>query len=337
MKRSELQQLCFDVYYGNTGKYSEQQGSDVIREMFLERLGVDEVPQTKAKFKRFMKKHKNDFYELLEETLTEIVNRISLDSYSEFIDYGYCDLGDKPIFRVKNNKLYDTAVIATGVRTRERQKMHDRRVETSAFRVSIKIYEEGFDFLTGKINWTELCDKCAESFVHKRATIATACMFNAYDEVANPLTHVSTNTAGLETKLKEIIQIVEARSGVTCQIVGTKGALARVPGSGGVYSVDDSKDKREFGYVKMFEGTRCVELPQYFDEETAEFEIPNNTLLIVPAQEKLCTIRDEGDVEVYDSNDTEERKDYQVEFEMARMTHIGVPVFNKFGFIKITD
>lgn len=53
--------------------------------------------------------------------------------------------------------------------------------------------------------------------------------------------------------------------------------------------------------------------------------------------EKLCTIRDEGDVEVYDSNDTEERKDYQVEFEMARMTHIGVPVFNKFGFIKITD
>ena len=283
MARTELQQLCFDVYYGNTGKYSEQQGSDVIREMFLERLGVDEVPQTKAKFKRFMKKHKDEFYELLEETLTEIVNRISLDSYSEFIDYGYCDLGDKPIFRVKNNKLYDTAVIATGVRTRERQKMHDRRVETSAFRVSIKIYEEGFDFLTGKINWSELCDKCAESFVHKRATIATACMFNAYDEVANPLTHVSTNTAGLETKLKDIIQIVEAKSGVTCQIVGTKGALARVPASGGVYSVDDSKDKREFGYVKIFEGTRCVELPQYFDEETADFEIPNNTLLIVPA------------------------------------------------------
>ena len=48
MARTELQQLCFDVYYGNTGKYSEQQGSDVIREMFLERLGVDEVPQTKA-------------------------------------------------------------------------------------------------------------------------------------------------------------------------------------------------------------------------------------------------------------------------------------------------
>lgn len=283
--QENLKQFCYNVYFGKTGKYSQEQGSDAVRKMFLERLGVDEVPQTKAGFKRFMKKHKGEFYELLEETLTDIVNRISLDRFSDYIDYGYCDLGDKPIFRIKNNKLYDSSVIATGVRKRERQKMHDRRVETSAFRVSIKIYEEGFDFLTGKINWTELCDKCAESFVHKMATIATGCMFTAYDETSNPHTHATTNTAGLEAKLKEIIQIVEAVSGVTCQIVGTKGALARVPSSGGVYSVDDAKDKREFGYVKMFEGTRCVELPQYYDEELEgdPWAIPNNMLLILPA------------------------------------------------------
>lgn len=338
MARTELQQLCLDVYFNRTGKFSKEEGSDAIRNMFLERLGVEEVPTNKSKFKRFMRKHKNDFYELLEETVTEVVNRISLDKFSDYVDYGTCDLGDKPVYRVKNKNLYDSAVIATGVRKRERQKMHDRKVETSAFRIAIKIYEEGFDFLTGKINWTELCDKAAESFVHKTATIATGCMFNAYDEVGNPHTHLTTNAAGLETKLKDVIQIVEAASGVKCQIVATKGGLARVPGSGGVYSIDDAKDKREFGYVKMFEGTRCVELPQYYDEEIAgddKFVVPNDMLLILPEGEALVAIRHEGDVEVHDMKDTEERKDYQVEFEMERIAHIGVPVFNKYGFIKI--
>lgn len=338
MARTELQQTCFDVYFGNTGKFSKKEGSDTVRQMFLERLGVEEVPTTKAKYKKFMKKHKNEFYELIEETVTEIVNRISLDSFSDYIDYDTCDLGDKPIYRVRNKKLYDSAVIATGVRKRERQKMHDRRVETSAFKVAIKIYEEGFDFLTGKINWTELCDKAAESFVHKTATIATGCMFNAYDEVSNPYTHCTTNAAGLETKLKDVLEIIEAESGVKCQIVGTKGALSRVPGSGGVYSIDDAKDKREFGYVKMFEGTRCIELPQYYDEEIEgddKFVVPNNMLLILPANEALVAIRHEGEIEAHDMKDTEERRDYQVEFEMERMAHIGVPVFNKYGFIKI--
>lgn len=335
--RTELQQMAFDAYYGtNLGKYSKENAEDTLRKMFLERIG-EPIPESKSKMRRFMKKHKEVVFELLEETLTEVVNRISLDAFSDYVDFKTYDYGDKPVFRVKNGKRFKVSALATGIKTVERQRMHDRKVETEAFRLSVKIYEEAFDFLTGRINWTELCNKVAESLVQKIATLVTNCMFQAYDATANPKTHKTTNISGMETVLREVIQTVEAKTGAKAIIVGTKGALAAVPGSGGVYSVDDSKDKREFGYVKMFEGTPCQELPQYYDEELDELEVPTNQLLVLIEGEKVACLAYEGDLEVEESSDTTERNDYQIECEAARMAHIGVPVLYNFGMIKITD
>lgn len=276
---NELQQLCLDAYFGKVSKYSAGEAEDVIRKAFLDELPA--LPKRKAEFGRYLKNNAKHLFALLEETITPIANRLSIEAFSDLVKVDAVDLGDKPVYRVKNKKLFPVSQIATGVGATHRRRMHDGKLETDSFRLSAFIYEEAFEFLTGKISWTDLCNRVAESFAHKTATLVTSTIFAAYDESSNPF-HVETNASGLETALEDLLQKVEGATGVKCQILGTKGALAKVPNSGGAYLQEDAKDRREFGYVKIFDSNECRELPQYYDEENKKFEIPTDILLIVP-------------------------------------------------------
>lgn len=331
---NELQQLCLDTYFGKVSKYSEGEAEDVIRKAFLDELPA--LPKRKAEFGRYLKNNAKQLFALLEETITPIANRLSLDAFSDLVKVDTVDLGDKPEYRVRNKKLFPVSQIATGVGATHRRRMHDGKLETDSFRLSAFIYEEAFDFLTGKISWTELCNRVGESFAHKTATLVTSTIFAAYDQSNNPF-HVQTNAAGLETALEDLLQRVEGATGVKCQILGTKGALAKVPNSGGAYLQEDARDRREFGYVKIFDSNECRELPQYYDEESKKFEIPTDTLLVVPVNgEPLAYCCFEGDIEIVDNDDIYNRKDRQIEFEMERMLHVGVVISSKFGMVKIT-
>lgn len=331
---NELQQLCLDTYFGKVSKYSAGEAEDVIRKAFLDELPA--LPKRKAEFGRYLKNNAKHLFALLEETITPIANRLSIEAFSDLVKVDTVDLGDAPVYRVKNKKLFPVSQIATGVGATHRRRMHDGKLETDSFRLSAFIYEEAFEFLTGKISWTDLCNRVAESFAHKTATLVTSTIFAAYDQSGNPL-HVKTNAEGLETALEDLLQKIEGITGVKCQILGTKGALAKVPNSGGAYLQEDARDRREFGYVKLFNDSECRELPQYYDEDNKKFEIPTDTLLIVPVTgEPLAYCCFEGDIEIVDNDEIYNRKDRQIEFEMERVLHVGVAVSSKFGMVKIT-
>lgn len=329
-----LQQLCYDTYFNKVAKYSVGEAEDVIRKAFLEELPA--LPKRKAEFKRYLKNNAKQLFALLEETITPIANRLSIDAFGELVKVDAVDEGDKPTYRVKNKKLFPVCQIATGTGASHRRRMHDGKLDTESFRLSAFIYEEAFEFLTGRVSWTELCNRVAESFTHKTATLVTAAIFDAFDESGNKF-HVQTNAAGLETALEDILEKVEGATGVKCKILGTKGALAKVPNSGGAYLQDDLKDRRDFGYVKIFGSSPCAELPQYYDEDVEGFEIPRDILLIVPINgEPLAYCCYEGDLEVVDNDEIYNRKDRQIQMEMERQLHVGVAVASKFGMVKIT-
>ena len=329
MEIRDLKELACDTYFGRS-QYSEKESNDIIINMIFE--VVEPLPARKDKYKHWMKRNADAMFEIIEEVVTAVHNEITLDAFGGLVEVETFDIGDKKEFIVENPDLFDVALKATGVKTVARQRIYDRKVPTEAFALGVKIYAEMFDFLTGKINWTNFVDKVAKSFDRKIATLATATMFGAYDGLAADFKH-EVNAAGLGEKLRDIIVKVADNTGYDVQIVGTRQAIAKIENVG-VLVADDVADRRNFGYVKVFEGTPIVELPNYYDKEVKAFDVPTDMLLILPNDGKgLVKLGYEGSLTVEET--TEGRKDFQLEMEMERMIHLGVAIANTYGMIKI--
>ena len=320
---SDLQQLSLDVYRGSVQTYSQAEGEKILRNALAEI--VDFCMDDPNKFYREFKKHENEFFEIVEELITINVRRLANDSFSDWVEFKDYGLGQKPEFRVVNNELYKVSNIATGMKSLRRQKLYDRRLDTRAFKMGIKIYQEFFDFITGKINWAECVNKVSESFNYELAKLITAILFDAYKDTTGKYV-VSANYS--DEALTEIIRKVEGATGVKCEIYGTPSALDNIVGAGALVDADD---KRNFGYVKVFKGRRCVELPQVFDEEQNKFVVDDNILIVAPAGEKIVKVGFEGNAMVFEDTDPSSREDMQVEFSFMRMVHAGVLVASKYG------
>ena len=328
--RSELAQLALDVYNG-TSQYSEKEGNDVIRNMIIEKVGA--IPENPSKFARYMEKHHIEIFEILEEMITAVHNEISLDAFGELVKSEQLPLGTRKDFVIDDAELFQVAQMATGVNVTQRQKFHNRKVATEGFRLGVKIYAELFDFLTGKINWSNLVDRVAKSFDRKVSTLVTGVLFEAYDELDDAF-KAAVNKDALADELRDLVIKLEDNIGRDVAILGTKTAIAKIEN---VYAEQvDAQERKSFGFVKMFEGTPIVELPNYYDAETKAFDVPNDKLLIVPANEAIAVCNYEGDVIVKETLQGE-REDDQIEMQMMRIIHLGVAVANKFGMIQLND
>lgn len=324
---TELQQLSLEVYHG-TSQYSEKEGNDVIRNMIIEKVGV--IPENPSKFARYMEKNHIEIFEVIEEMVTAVHNELALADFGDLVDIETMPLGTRKDFIIESAELFNVGLMATGVRVTQRQKIHDRKLQTKGFKLGVKIYAELFDFLTGKINWTKFVDKVAKSFDKKLCALVTATIFGAYDESGNPFCLAAANAEGVNDKLREVIQ----KLGTDVVIMGTKAAIANISNISTQYN-EDANDRRNYGYVKLFEGTPVVELPNYFDKEVGEFEVRNDMLIVLPAGERIVKLAYEGDVSIAETLQGD-RFDYQLEMEMARMVHVAVAIAKDFGMIKIT-
>lgn len=331
---TDLQRIAIDTYYGRNENFSDlnKNGDDIIRTEILEAMG-SKIPETKREYRRWFKENGNKLFGLIEKTITVVHNDIAFKQFGDFVQTELLDEGDAPTYFLQNTDLFDVSVKATGVGTQIRQKMHNGKLDTEAFVLSIKIYDEFFRFLTGRINWTELVNRVAKSFDHKLATIISGTLFGAYEVSGNPF-HATTNAEGVDEKLQEIVSKLSAYCG-DVQIVGTKSALANIKGLGGTWT-QDASDKRMFGYVKDFGGTPVYDLVQGFDKEANKYHIPTDTILVLPSNEKLIYVAYEGDVLVEESVDKTEFNDRQIEMEMERMARVGIAVGKDFGILKIS-
>ena len=328
---NELQRLAIECYHG-TSAYSEVEANDVIRNMIFEKTAP--LPEKKAKYKNWLKRNGLEVFEIITEMVTAVHNELTVEAFGSLVEVETCDLGDKKDFIVENDELFDVALIATGLKTVHRQRIYDNKVPTTAFKLGVTIYAEMFDFLTGKINWTNFVDKVALSFNRKVSALVTSEIFGAYSPETNPNFCVAATTATVNDKLRDVIAKVADNTGAPVKILGTKTALAKVENIGTLYN-DDKDDRRNFGYVKVFEGAPCVELPNYYDKNAGAFDVANDVLIIVPGDEAIVKLCYEGDLEVEEETEGK-RKDRQLEMDMERLVHLAVCVGKTFGMIKIS-
>lgn len=331
-KLNKLQTFVRDAYYKNT-QYSSKENDDIIRNMIFEQL--EPLPEKKSKFPFWMERNKNQLFEIMTDIITPLSNELTINSFGDLVAVEQYDTGDAKEFIVSNLELFDVQLKASGTRHVARQRIYDHKVQGTTFEMGLKIYVELIDFLLEKISLTTFIDRVTKSFNRKVCTLVTGMMYNAYDAVGNPQFCKQTNQAGLGDTLDDLIAKVRDNTGCDVVICGTKQALAKVDNVGTVV-LDDISEKRQYGYVSIYKGSKLSELANYYDKELDAYDIPNDTLLILPTDgEALVHLGFEGDLYVRNATNGDERKDFQLEMEMSRRLSLAVMVAKVYGMIKI--
>ncbi|MDU6996522.1 MAG: hypothetical protein E6356_16830 [Terrisporobacter othiniensis] len=325
---NKLRELACDLYFGKS-QYSEKDGSDIIREMIFEKTEPLPSKMSDASYKRWLDRNGYVAFEIIQETVNAVYDQLKMESFGQLVDFESFDLGQKKDFIIENDELYKAALMADDVRVAHFQTLYDEKVPTKYFRMGVGVAVEMFDFLTGKKNITKIIDKIMRSIDRKDCALITSTIFGAYDTTNNPQFCEQTTQALLAEKLRDKI----AKIGGDVQILGTKAALSKIENSGAIIDTDKA-DKRNFGYVKVFEGTPCVELPNYFDKNTGVFDVKDDMLILIPSGEKIVKYGVEGEIEVYDDVESK-RGDYMINLEINKRVHLGVVIAARFAMLKI--
>lgn len=323
MKMTELQQLSYDAYHGKVDKFSVQDAETLIREKLIECVGG------KWNYRQF-KKNEHDFYALIEELITINLSNLTVEQFDEWVEVKDFELGDKIEFKVENTNLFQVGNIATGTNTIRRQRMLDSKLPTTAYKMAIAIYEEFDKFLAGRIDWTRLVDKVGKSFNREVALQISRAVQNAYSSIHANLKYEGTYS---DAQLSKLVSKVKGICGTEVAIYGVSDAIENIVGA---ECLADLADRRAYGYVKEFKGTKVIELPQTYDAINDKWGVRNDILYVVPAGEKIVRLGFEGQATVIENTDGTDRNDQQIEYKFQRMMHLGVLSTARFGAYIIT-
>lgn len=305
-----LQQLSKDLYNGNVAKYSVGEAEDLIKQKLDEVTGGDYSWRSIQGNKKF--------FAIIEELVSLEVTTIAAEDFP-WVEFKNFELGEKAQFKIDNPDLFDISVVSTGVNRADRQRLIGDKVDTHAFNLNCAIYEEFFRFRKGEINWTKMIDNVAKSFKAKLGAQVSFAVQEAYKSL-----HDNLKMSGSYTD-KDLTRLI-AKVGGKPTIYGTPEALSNIEGAA---AVADLNDKREFGYVKIFNGCPCVELPQLYHVDDDKFEVRNDLLYIVNGNEPMVRVGFEGEALVIENTDPAKRQDRQVEFYFEQMVHIAATVGRK--------
>ena len=129
-------------------------------------------------------------------------------------------------------------------------------------------------------------DRLANSF--KQQILADA--YKAIDAIAtntvglNSDYVVASNVAGAEDKLLELIAHIEADTGKSVRLYGTKAALRKVPNA--TVSDEAKSDLYNMGYFGKFNGTEMVALRQVHKPGTTTFAMNDNKIFVIAGGDK---------------------------------------------------
>jgi hypothetical protein len=328
-KLTHLQQLGMDLYFNNITPCeefsNEREAEEKLRTMLEEKVGGE------FDYWNF-ERNKIDIFQIMSELLsvtTSSLTRETFEPFAEFRDLGY---GDTIEWHVENQDLYDVAVVATDNNNLLRQRLLDTRVPMQATELGVKIYEHFSNFMAGRINWVKMVDKVAKSMEHEMVSRVGKAFIDAYSAVEGD-SELNISGTMVEDKLTELVAKVEGMGVGEVKIYGTKTALAKVPGIEGL--AVGLNEKRQNGYVKMFNGVECVEIKNTYNKETKEWGVAADKLFIVPAGVKPIMVGFEGEGFVFEDKEGK-RNDRQLEYLFTRRCSVGVVKAVNYGVYTIT-
>lgn len=312
-----------------SGEFSKGQTSEALRKAFIEMNGGSD----KLNPKTFVRG--NELYSAVEELIPTIVEEGLKDENPIFrlVEYKNIASGDVNEFSTTGEAVFIVADAAAGIRGVRRQRISGgEKVTVKTSMKIVRVYENLGRLLAGRITFDEFVTGVANSF--KKAILA-----DAYAAIAG----MTENTAGLsseyvyagtfdEDKLLAIIEHVEAATGKTATIYGTKTALRKVTSA---TVADEAKsDLYNMGFYGKFNGTAMVQLKQAHKPGTSNFILDDSKVYIVAGDDAPVKMVNEGEG-IMITREAADNNDLTQEYVYGQAFGTGVICAEKMGIYTI--
>jgi len=275
------------------------------------RKELNELASTYALYRE----NKNTIFELIEETINDVLPKKVLEQYGMFAEVRTFAQGDKPRFVQKitaaarrRAKQFITKVGLAGVYEVFKLDGKYVDVETEAWGGAAQI---GFEeFLDGKVDFAELTDIIMEGLdeaVYKeiaKALVAAVTKLQSANK--------STQTAFVEEEMDRLISIADSygRATIYCTY---EFAATMVPAEG--WRSDAMKDQRwNNGYLANYKGHNVIVLNQSYEDETNRTKVidPSYAYIIPTDANKPVKIAFEGATAVKEVDNQDWSKEIRV-------------------------
>ena len=311
----------------NDKTYSLNEATEVLRKALVDANDGN----TNFKNYKAYRRNKLAVFEIIEELIPIIVEEgLKGDEFfANFVDERNLALEDSAEFYIPDNSTFIVTKIANGIATPDRQRLdHGRTITVQPTLHTVRAYEEFARFMAGRIDWPALCAKVAESF--KKAI---------WEEIFTVFEGIDASTLGLSeeyvvggsftaAKLNTLIAHVEAATGKSATIIGTKAALAKCEGSEKADSAKESMHNA--GFYGKFDGTPMVMIRQLHKSGTNEFLFNDNIVYVVASDDKFLKLVHAGQT-IVDDRDFTMNSDMSIEYRIFMAWGIALAISGKIG------
>lgn len=304
---------------------SAKDANEVLRAEFLEHIGTDNID-----FNTY-RKHKYEIFEIIQETITPIINNNIEQAMSGYAEVHNLDWGDTIVFDITNPELFEVAVIADGTGDLRRQRIENGRLPVNVETLGVAIYDEFYRFLAGRINWGELVNKVVRSMEKEIATRVHTALFGAYADIDTEFKYSGSFN---EDAFLEVLTRVETLYG-SAMIVGTQAAVRKIKPDYNAYSDQMKNERNNLGYVAKYMSYDVVIIPQSFNPGTYDYAINDDYLLILPNNgEKFVKIVNEGTAIIHETQNMQGGQ--TIEHYLQQKVGVAVTLVNQYGMVEFT-
>lgn len=333
MDKTNVVKLAIDTIQNKVeGNFSTSDTSNALRKAFIEANGGS----TKIGLKSF--RNNPELFQIIEEILPYLAKEglTGNEFFNTLVEYRNVKLGDMNEFWNKDRSDFIVATLADGTQGVRRQRLNiGEKMSLKTQLKAVKVYEELNRLLAGRVDFNVFVDRVGTSFAKK-----------ILEDVYDMFKSVTATTAGLNTnyvifgapdedKVLELVEHVEASTGGTAKIIGTKTALRKVPNAIGATAEVAKADYYNMGYYGKFNGTDMIYVPQQHKTGTDNFIFDNNQIYVIASDDQPIKVVDEGEG-LFVTTDATSNGDLTQEYMYAQMYGVGLIFNQKMGFYKFT-
>ena len=324
---AKFRKLCIDAYRGVPTAFAEGNPTDVI----VNKIKEANNGSTTIDYKAIRDGKCPELFAVIEELIDVALDVATLDDspLKDMIETKNGEWGDKPEFLVPDNSLLTVDVVANGTQGIRRQRLiGGQKVPLTPVNKAVKIYEELILILSGRIDWVEFVNRVAKSF-EREFYASVAKQFN---NLSTARFTVTASGSPSESGLLNLIEKVEAATGKTAYVLGTRTALRNFPMSQIGETAKD--DYYAVGFSQRFNGTPCIRLKNYLDD-AGNFVLSDTRVYVLAGDDKIIKRYIEGEPIVI-ARDAADNADLTQEYTVIRREGIAVVVSATMGVYDFT-
>lgn len=318
LTRKEAFSLGVDAYYKRSSmeKYTAEDRVEGLRN-YLADLAKD------------FKRNKLDIYEIIEDTVNEVLPKRVEEQVKQFAEYKTFGDNVQVKYIAKNPKKIKAVEVALGGHV-ERQRIDKGYFTIEAEAIQAKVYEEYERIIGGQVDWSELVNLVIDAITEGILIKVHQTLISIMSKLPTANKHSAPNME--KSELDRIINTIKAYGQPV--IMGTPRALATIQLD--TYASEaDKLDIRNKGYLGIYKGCAVVELQNSFEDASNTKKVFDDAyVFILPSSnEKIVKVALQGGIKTKDS----EGADWTYNFEAYQKVGVGILAVNNIGMYEITD